>query len=832
MSTHPGTRPVAYLSGTDRQPEVRLYFDRDAVHAATGEPLAGWVKKAPRRRWNPALGCWVITAFGGKIVEGRRSSGVRTVSPKNPDRLLARAGFKVNLTDGGPDTTGLDPSLEGVLALEDLFDPLVRQSKAKPAVALARPRFAGYEIAREILGDAAVWDKEAQRFEVPLTDLLRHGDPKDGLVIDPATLEAARALLKKKPTFGHDVHDDDTLIADASRLALSDGLNLTDAESDGVQRLIEVVGDVPDWFGMTPRPYQRLGAIAVAAGRSLLCDPTGLGKTVQAIGALAIKDVDRAVIIVPPVTVTHWGREIEKCGLAVTPPKPPTKAELRRQEKEARERGKRAAADRPMKAVEGSQLLGRGSDDPLAPPSTADLGRPSSVSIVANEPAAREKATRFLAVFRAGRKEPDLPERGIVVVPDSLLTSRPALQDKIAAWAPQGLVYDEAHRARNWKSSRAKAVRGLVERLPADALRIPMTATPMFSAPHELASLLAISGHLDPVFGGYSAFVEAYCKRNHFNALVANKAALPELRARLREHVWVRRNKSEVLKDLPPKSRNALYVDVDLSGFRAAHAEVAEKIAAWVEEHVEEFGDYPEDETIATYARSQIGLMSPLRKAAGLAKVPVALDMVSDWINDEVEVNIDGSFTCDRPVVFWAHHHEVVDAVVEHAAAHLKDSDRKMVGVISGSTSSTERGRLVDEFQAGRLPVLVCSITAAGVGITLTRASDAFFIETDYTPALVSQAEDRLHRISQENPVSITTLLAEGTLDARIQKILRRKAGDITAAIDGQDADVSVMSDDEVDAAAAPAQIIEDLVCDVIEKHKAAAKKRRTPKAA
>ncbi|MDK7160711.1 C-terminal helicase domain-containing protein, partial [Pauljensenia sp. UMB3104] len=73
-----------------------------------------------------------------------------------------------------------------------------------------------------------------------------------------------------------------------------------------------------------------------------------------------------------------------------------------------------------------------------------------------------------------------------------------------------------------------------------------------------------------------------------------------------------------------------------------------------------------------------------------------------------------------------------------------------------GATSKAERDETVRAFQAGKVDVLIAQITAAGVGLTLTRAQDALFVETEWTPALVTQAEDRIHRITQTSPVAIT----------------------------------------------------------------------------
>lgn len=807
----------AYLTGTLRQPAVALYFPRDAVHPTLRTPVEGgtvpmtlmeWVKKAPGRTWDPDLRCWTLTAFG---------------SGKDPDRMITNAGFTIDYVNGPPGRL-LDGSLLGILSLSDLIPPMAQASVAKPSTVLVRPRFLGWEGTRELLGMGCKWDKPTGRFEAPLTDILQSGDPKRGLIVDEATVAKARDMLINgyQMRLVHDEHSPEAIASAAATAALSSGEGETH-DVEGLQRLIDVVGDFPDWFGMDPRPYQRVGALSAVAGHNFFADDMGLGKTVQVIGAFAIRECERIVVIVPPVVVTHWAREIEKCGLAVVPPKPVKKKAARKPRKKTVDR--KGLTVVPGEVVGGATAPAEVSaaphpnqpgdvQHPVAPP-TVDtaLIESSDVPSVSGDTAvvgtrADGSIPGHIVMFRAGRKEPELPERGVVIVPDSLLAHRPALLAQLIAWQPDGVAYDEAHRGRTWDSKRGEASRALAEGAAPGALRIPSTGTPMFSSPQDLASMLAFSGHLGPIFGGYDAFISRYCKRNHFKALVPRLEMLDELREKLNEHVWVRRMKKDVLKDLPPKSRSALFVDVDLKGFRAAHEEVIDKVMIWLDGFHDQLGRLPTEEEASAWAKTQIGLMSPLRKAAGLAKVPVAMDLAADWVEEHVQVNADGSTYCERPLLLWAHHQEVVAALKESISSHRKLKRGSMVGVIDGSTNADERGRLVDEFQAGRIPVLVCSITAAGVGITLTRSSDATFVEADWSVPVMSQAEDRIHRIGQHRPSFIRTLVAEGTLDSRIQDILSRKAKIIEKATGGVD-DVSVeTSNPEL----SPAKIIEGII--------------------
>src|SRR5699024_6565695 len=90
------------------------------------------------------------------------------------------------------------------------------------------------------------------------------------------------------------------------------------ADPNGFEREVDLltarVGDVPDWFGMDPYPYQRIGALCVAAGgRRLLADAPGLGKSVQAILAATLLGARRWIIACPPVVQSNWAHELDRC---------------------------------------------------------------------------------------------------------------------------------------------------------------------------------------------------------------------------------------------------------------------------------------------------------------------------------------------------------------------------------------------------------------------------------------------------------------------------------------------------------------------------------------
>src|SRR5690625_4793224 len=325
------------------------------------------------------------------------------------------------------------------------------------------------------------------------------------------------------------------------------------ADADGMEREVELltdhVGYVPDWFGMTPYPYQRIGALCVAAGgRRLLADAPGLGKSVQAILAAVLLAAKRWIVVCPPVAQSGWAAEIDRCCVP-------------------------------------ENLEGEAS----------------------------------VAVIRPGRKVPDLPETGIVIVTDSLLAAptRHSLLDDLQGWGADVLIYDEGHRAKNWETHRATAMR----RLAVTARdRIVLTGTPIMSNPADLPPILAIAGVLNATFGSRSAFMARYTRsyeipvgNQTIEKIVPVKKHLGELGRILREQVWVRRTKDQVLPDLPEKLHSTMIVDVPTTEYRKATGEVREQIHTYLRERTRELGRAPSEREVQAWCSDQMGCVSQLR---------------------------------------------------------------------------------------------------------------------------------------------------------------------------------------------------------------------------
>jgi SNF2 family DNA or RNA helicase len=83
----------------------------------------------------------------------------------------------------------------------------------------------------------------------------------------------------------------------------------------------------------------------------------------------------------------------------------------------------------------------------------------------------------------------------------------------------------------------------------------------------------------------------------------------------------------------------------------------------------------------------------------------------------------------------------------------------------------------------GEARVLVCTLQAGGVGLNLTGASTAIFIEKHWNPVTQVQAEDRIHRIGQTEKVHIISLVCPGTVDDLVERILTQKIKMVDAVL-------------------------------------------------
>jgi SNF2 family DNA or RNA helicase len=319
----------------------------------------------------------------------------------------------------------------------------------------------------------------------------------------------------------------------------------------------------------------------------------------------------------------------------------------------------------------------------------------------------------------------------------------------------KSVVFDEAHYLKNDKSSRAKAAHALAQRLDPSALRLALTGTAVLNRADEILSLIEVIGRWKE-FGSKAEFFRTYVEGT-------SQETLEGLNERLRSLCYVRRLKCDVLPDLPAKRRVDAYCEAPADIARQYERAAKDVIAFLLETAGEKKASF------AARAQALVRL-NLLRRLAGQAKVEAAVEWAEEFVGNS-----------ERSLVVFATHKDVqdgiydglVDAGVSVARVHGDDNDTKV---------ETEIAR----FQAKGARVIVCGLKKAGTGITLTAASDVLIVEQDWTPANLNQAEDRVHRIGQEESVMATHLVVDLPIDEHLRSVVARKQVICDAVNQGQ----------------------------------------------
>jgi len=342
------------------------------------------------------------------------------------------------------------------------------------------------------------------------------------------------------------------------------------------------------------------------------------------------------------------------------------------------------------------------------------------------------------------------------------------------------LIIDEAHRIKNGEAKRTQAV----EMIRAKRIAY-LTGTPIPNRYREVWNTLY---RLDPMTWSYTdkrgerkpafwSFLNRYCGGRAEAGMGSHNGE--ELQEKMRTEFMVRRLKAEVLTDLPPKRRKIVEVTPTTekeAEVIAAHKAQVEKIHADIERLQAEVELAKADDNEANYTEAVKKLhaatgvafteMAKVRHEEAVAIIPSAIEHLSDALEDPA-----------HKVIVFAWHHDVIEAI---ASAF---QDRAVV--IYGETSLEDRDAAVQSFQHDpNAQLFVGSITAAGFGLTLTAASHVVFVEEDWVPGNVTQAEDRAHRISQKNTVLIEHLVFDDSIGAKMIQICLAKQSISDKALD------------------------------------------------
>jgi SWI/SNF-related matrix-associated actin-dependent regulator 1 of chromatin subfamily A len=317
------------------------------------------------------------------------------------------------------------------------------------------------------------------------------------------------------------------------------------------------------------------------------------------------------------------------------------------------------------------------------------------------------------------------------------------------------VIFDEGHYLKNRDAARTRHARELARRA---RRRVVLTGTPVLNRPSELWSLLNI---LAPArWPNFYQFAHRYCApvRTSWGWDFRGSSNREELAGELRKGLLLRRRKKHVLAQLPPLTRQVVPLAVDSTPLlRYLTRRIAELYG--FDPAYPPFEIDPE--------KIPFELISEIRRETGVAKTEAAIAFLKEQTSEY-----------SQKIIVFAHHLNVLEAL------HIAFRGESVL--VSGETPLRARQKALDAFQmkGSGIKYFIASTRAFGLGVTLTAASHVVFVEPDWTPALLDQAEARAHRIGQESRVLVQYLVLENSLDEKILAAVQSKRAVINAIIE------------------------------------------------
>jgi SNF2 family DNA or RNA helicase len=310
------------------------------------------------------------------------------------------------------------------------------------------------------------------------------------------------------------------------------------------------------------------------------------------------------------------------------------------------------------------------------------------------------------------------------------------------------LVCDESHFLRNYKSLQSKALFQLGKKA---TKRIALTGTPSTNAGSDAYGILHF---LYPTkFSSYWSFVDRYFKtwESPWGSREISGYKREEELKEVLDLISVQRKRSEVMKFIPPKQYQKIEVEM-LPKQKKAYNEMLNMFT------VEE-ADLDAPSVLAQLTRLRQICLAPelLNIAAPSAKEQFILEWLEN--NPNEQVIIFSNFSSYLRTLF------------------MKLNKRDDIGLIIGDTPKTTRQAIVDQFQSGSCKLILANIQAAGVGLTLDKASTVIFLDRAYTVAENQQAEDRAVATTENSnqDCMIIDVVCENSIDEHINEILSKK---------------------------------------------------------
>lgn len=320
---------------------------------------------------------------------------------------------------------------------------------------------------------------------------------------------------------------------------------------------------------------------------------------------------------------------------------------------------------------------------------------------------------------------------------------------------PKAVIFDESHMIKSPKAKRSQ----LALRFKSVPLRMCLTGTPVINKPLDLIHQLQVLDCLK-YFGGVTTFKKRYCNPQFdgFRFVYDGVSNVLELQQKLRQFCMIRREKSEVLTELPEKIIEETYFELDnIKEYKKLERDIVE----WWREKVRLNEVLTPEQKKAYLDNSGFKQIEEFTKIEYLkqASAKFKLKQAIQWIDNTLEQK--------KKLIIFAHHIEIIDS--------LHNTYKDCSVVLKGGMNKDVQN-IVNEFKNNsQKKLFIGSLMAAGTGLDLQFCDTMAFLELPWTWAHVDQAMSRIHRIGQKESCNYYFLLAKETIDEKIWKLILSK---------------------------------------------------------
>lgn len=312
------------------------------------------------------------------------------------------------------------------------------------------------------------------------------------------------------------------------------------------------------------------------------------------------------------------------------------------------------------------------------------------------------------------------------------------------------IIADEATRISNPKAKQSKIIKTIYAKH-----KIPMTGTPLSNSIQDIWNIVDFFN--PSMLGTYWQFTEKYCIKDRFGGITGYKN-LDDLKNILSE-VMIRRTKDEVLKELPSKLYETIYVEFDDEEKKIYNA-VQNEIAS-------ELKEYEINKVLNDKFLSNI-----LVKMIRLKQITGSLELVSNHIFSSkiktLKELLKDIIHVQSKVLIYTQFSPMADILMRE----LKEYNPLLM---SGKVNNEKRKENENKFKKNEENKIMIMTSVGTHGLNLQRASYVIHYDLPWSLEKMEQREDRAHRIGQKRNVTVFKLIVQNSIDEYVLKVLHKK---------------------------------------------------------